>query len=94
MTVEDLKKYNLAKALAEFKKSYEHLVECSKQLPELDVSENYPFYLLDFEAIQPGVSAWCITQYDKLISGLPVEAPSPAKKEVDINDNRTDEGTS
>lgn len=72
------KQYLLAKSLLKFKRAYEELVEASKEMPDYDISENYPFYLLDFEAIGPAVSQWCITHYDKLISDVPVNAPSPA----------------
>ncbi len=63
----------MAVALIKFRKSYAELVLASKALPDLDVSEGYPFYLLDFEKIEPAVSQWCNLHASNLLHSLPFE---------------------
>ena len=72
------KEYNMAVALLNFKNSYKKLVAASKQLPNYDCSELYPFYLLDFETIEPAVLQWCTVHASKLIANIPDRVSNPA----------------
>lgn len=72
------KEYNMAVALLNFRKSYKELVRCSKQLPDLDVTEGYPWFLLDFEEIEPAVLNWCSTHASKLLDACPDIVDNPA----------------
>lgn len=72
------KEYNMATALLQFKKAYSNLVACSKAMPNLDVSKNYPFYLLDFEEIEPAVAQWCNVQAAALFAKVPDRVVNPA----------------
>lgn len=69
--------FRLAIELLRFKKSYKSLVEASKALPDLDVSESYPFYLLDFESIAPQVSMWCDIHASNLLREIPDKVDNP-----------------
>jgi hypothetical protein len=72
------KEYNLAVALMQFKQAYKLLTTASKALPDLDMSEGYPFYLLDFEDITEAVCAWCSIHAAKLLRELPDKVDNPA----------------
>ena len=72
------KEYRLVVAFSELRKAYKELVTASKALPDADVSEGYPFFLLDFEAIAPAVDQWCAIQMAKLLEGLPNRVVNPA----------------
>lgn len=70
--------YKFAIALLRFKTAYKELVEASKALPDYDVSELYPFYLLDYEKIEPAVLQWCTVHASKLMENLPDRVDNPA----------------
>jgi hypothetical protein len=72
------KNYRLAVAFLQFKTAYKNLVAASKELPELNVSECYPFYLLDFEEIEPAVLQWCTIHATQLMKNLPDKVDNPA----------------
>lgn len=72
------KEYNMAVALLQFKKAFTTLVNCSEAMPDLDLSENYPFYLLDFEQIEGTVEQWCMIHASKLMSQVPDKVVNPA----------------
>lgn len=80
--------HNLAKALLTLKAAYKQLVEASRDMPDYDISEAYPFYLLDFEAIEPAVLQWCTVHATRLLKRLPyqVESPIPKKEVPNGND--------
>lgn len=71
------KEYNMAVALLHFKSAYQQLVKASKELPDLDVSEGYPFFLLDFEVIESAVVQWCTLHASRLMEALPDIVPNP-----------------
>lgn len=72
------KEYDMAVALLQFKAAFHKLVTASKALPDLDVSEGYPFYLLDYEVIEPAVLQWCSIHAARLMEALPDIVTNPA----------------
>lgn len=70
--------YNLAVALLNFASSYQALCKASKKLPDYDFTTNYPWYLLDFEDIEPAVVGWARQHASELLAMCPdiVENPS------------------
>lgn len=72
------KAYRMAQALLMFNQAYKELTQASKALPDLDVSQLYPFYLLDFEQIQPDVEQWCLFHASKIINQVPDRVPNSA----------------
>lgn len=70
--------YEMAVALLQFKKSYIDLCKASRKLPDLDVSDCYPFYLLDFEDIETAVIQWCNLHSNKLMEQVPDRVDNPA----------------
>ena len=72
------KEYDMAVALLQFKAAFHKLVTASKALPDLDVSEAYPFYLLDYEVIEPAVLQWCSIHAARLMEALPDVVTNPA----------------
>lgn len=72
------KEYNMAVALLNFAACYQKLCAASKKLPDLDMSENYPWFLLDYEDIETTVVGWARLHASKLLSICPdiVENPS------------------
>lgn len=72
------KEYRMAVALLQFKSAFMALAAASKEMPDLDVSENYPFYLLDYEEIAPAVSQWCSIHAARLMQALPERVDNPA----------------
>lgn len=72
------KEYDMAVALLQFKAAFHKLVTASKALPDLDVSEGYPFYLLDYEVIEPAVLQWCSIHAARLMEALPDVVTNPA----------------
>lgn len=72
------KEYDMAVALLQFKAAFHKLVTASKALPNLDVSEGYPFYLLDYEVIEPAVLQWCSIHAARLMEALPDVVTNPA----------------
>lgn len=77
------KEYNMAVALLNFRAAYKQLVAASKQLPDLDLTTAYPFYLLDFEEIEPAVLNWCAIHAGKLLDGMPDIVDNPACLDCD-----------
>lgn len=71
------KEYQAAVAFLQLKIAYERLVKATQQLPDLDVSDCYPFYILDFEDIQPAVSQWCNVHATALMKHLPAQVDNP-----------------
>ncbi len=72
------KEYQLALALLQFNQAWTSLVTISKQLPDMDLSELYPFFLLDFEEIQPAVKQWCLVHAGNILTRIPDRVPNPA----------------
>lgn len=71
--------YRLAVAFIHFKNSYTELAkELEAAGDDYDISEGYPFYLLQFESICPNVQQWCTIQADRLLSSLADFIPNPA----------------
>ena len=69
--------YKVAVAMLQFKTAYHNLVEATKSMPDLDVSNCYPFYLLDFEEIEPAVMQWCSIHAAELMKHLPERVDNP-----------------
>lgn len=69
---------DLAIALLQFKAAWKNLCVASKKNEDYDFSEMYPFFLLDFEVIEPAVASWCITHASKLMQSLPDQVDNPA----------------
>ena len=76
--MEGRNEYMMATALLQFKKAYSDLCAASRKLPDLDVSENYPFYLLDFEDIEQAVIQWCNIHTNRLMEQVPDRVDNPA----------------
>lgn len=72
------KMYRMATALINFTAAFSELAAASKALPELDVSELYPFYLLDYEKIDVDVKQWCLHHASKLLGQVPDKVPNSA----------------
>lgn len=70
--------YKLAVALLQFKTAYKNLTDISMELPDEDLTEQYPFYLLDFEGITDAVQQWCTTHAARLMKNLPDRVDNPA----------------
>lgn len=71
--------HRLANALINFKLAFNELTDASKAVPDYDISESYPFYLLDYEEIAPAVAQWCNIQATKLLKQLTYDVPSPVR---------------
>ena len=69
--------HRLANALINFKHAFTELTDASVAIPDYDISEGYPFYLLDYETIAPAVSQWCNIHATKLLKQLTYDVPSP-----------------
>lgn len=72
------KEYRFAIALLQFSRAWEELTQASMSLSDMDVSELYPFYLLDYEAIQPAVKQWCAHHASKILAHVPDQVYNPA----------------
>lgn len=70
------REYNLAMAMIKFKQSWKELTDASKQV-DTDLTEGYPFYLLDFEEITPAVQQWCNIHASRIISQTPDQITNP-----------------
>lgn len=69
----------MAVAFINFDKAYEELVAASVAMgDDFDVSQCYPFYLLDFEEIAPAVKQWTAVHSRKLLNELPDKVINPA----------------
>lgn len=73
-----LNEYNLMVAMLTFNESYKRLVAASSKLTDYDLTELYPFYLLDFEKIQPAVSQWCLYHASVIMAEQPDRVVNPA----------------
>lgn len=71
------KEYNLAIALLQFKRVYKELTTASKALPDIDLTEMYPFYILDFEELTDNVAAWCNIHASNILRELPDKVDNP-----------------
>lgn len=78
MSLGSHKEYNAAVAFLNFRRAYKELVRCTKELPDLDVTEAYPFFLLDFETIEPNVLAWASIHASRLLDSCPDVVDNPA----------------
>lgn len=67
----------MAVAFIQFKAAFTKLAAASKALPDLDVSDSYPFYLLDYEEIAPAVAQWCTIHATRLLQQLPDQVDNP-----------------
>ncbi len=67
----------MAIAFLQFKQAYTNLVDASLSMPDLELDDNYPFYLLDFEQIEPAVRQWCSIHAARLMKNLPERADNP-----------------
>lgn len=72
------KEYALAVALLQFSSAFENLVKASRRLPDFELGELYPFYLLDFEEIQPAAKQWCLHHAGYILASVPDRVPNPA----------------
>lgn len=72
------KMYRMATALINFTAAFSELSAASRALPDLDVSELYPFYLLDYEKIDVDVKQWCLHHASKLLGQVPDKVPNSA----------------
>ena len=71
--------YRLATALLSFRHAYAELTAASIAMgDDYDMSEYYPFYILDFEEIAPAVDQWAVVQAEKLLRMLPDMVINPA----------------
>jgi hypothetical protein len=59
----------LIDALANFAVAWSNLTKLTAEDDDLDLTEAYPFYLLNFEEITPNVVQWCKLNISKLIKG-------------------------
>ena len=71
------KEYEAAVAFLQLKSAYSNLVKATIDMHDLDLSDSYPFYLLDFEVIAPAVLQWCTIHAAKLMSQLPERVDNP-----------------
>ena len=70
--------YRFAQALLVFSSAWEELTKASLACPEQDVSDLYPFYLLDYEEIQPAVKSWCLHHASRIMKEVPDKVYNPA----------------
>lgn len=71
------KEYRFAQALVVFARAWEELAAASQACPDIDVSELYPFYLLDYEGITPSVKAWALHYASRIMKEVPDKVPNP-----------------
>ena len=70
--------YEAVCALLGFAAAYKRLTDVTTKMPDLDLSDSYPFFLLDFEDIAPGVIQWCSIHASRLMANLPDRVDNPA----------------
>lgn len=70
--------YEAVIALLGFATAYKKLVSITSAMPDLDLSDNYPFFLLDFEDITPSVIQWSNIHASRLMANLPDRVDNPA----------------
>lgn len=73
----DENKLKIAVLFIQFKDAYSKLAQEMSRYPDLDVTESYPFYLLDFEGIEPAVRQWCNIYISRFMQDLPERVPNP-----------------
>lgn len=66
-----------AQALVVFSNAWEAMAKASLACPDVDVSDMYPFYLLDYEEIAPAVKAWCLHHASILMRNAPDKVYNP-----------------
>lgn len=66
-----------AQALIVFSNAWEAMVKASLACTDVDVSDLYPFYLLDYEEIAPAVKAWCLHHVSILMHNAPDRVYNP-----------------
>lgn len=69
--------YRFAQALLVFSSAWEELAKASLACPEQDVSDLYPFYLLDYEEIAPAVKSWCLHHASRIMKEVPDKVYNP-----------------
>lgn len=70
------KEYDLAVALLKLRAAWKELTDISVQV-DTDLTDGYPFYLLDFEEITPAVVQWCNIHAGRLIQNAPDRILNP-----------------
>ena len=70
------KEYNLAVQLIKFRQAWKELTDVSKDI-DIDLSEKYPLYLLDFEELTPAVEQWCNLHASRIIQTTPDQIINP-----------------
>lgn len=71
------KEYRFAQALLVFSSAWEELAKASIDCPDQDVSDLYPFYLLDYEEIAPAVKSWCLHHASRIMKQVPDQVYNP-----------------
>lgn len=71
------KEYRLAQALVVFSRAWEELAAASKACPNMDVSDFYPFYLLDYEEMAPAVKTWALSHASNIMKNVPDKVYNP-----------------
>lgn len=71
------KEYRFAQALLVFSSAWEELAKASIDCPDQDVSDLYPFYLLDYEEIAPAVKSWCLHHASRIMKEVPDTVYNP-----------------
>lgn len=71
------KNYDLALALIRFRTAWKDLTDISVNV-NIDMSDGYPFYLLNFEDITPQVIQWCNIHASRLIQEAPDRIVNPS----------------
>lgn len=70
--------YNMAVALLNFASAYQKMCAASHKLEDYDFSAGYPWYILDFEEIEPAVVGWARVHASKLLEACPDIVENPA----------------
>lgn len=92
------KKYKVAVLLIALQQAWKQLIDETKQLPDLDLTDCYPFGYSDFETdLYERVTQWCTLNSNRLISECPLMVVNPdcllyckdwAKADVALNINK------
>lgn len=70
--------FELAKAFNDFGNAWVNLVKLTSKMPDLDLRQAYPFFLLDFEEIVDNVKLWCTLHASRCLENLPKTVTNPA----------------
>lgn len=70
------KEHELAVALIKFRQAWKELTDISKPL-DTDLTEGYPFFLIDFEEVTPNVIQWCNIHASRIIKDTPDRLLNP-----------------